>query len=80
MHDLTGIFVITLSTLDRKERCTAASEQVAESSDDHNDRKTESDRSKSRCADIRDTCNIDAIHDIIKQTQNLSDQHGQSRF
>ena len=68
---------LTHSTVDREDRRPAASEQIAERRNDDDQWKTQSHRTKRRRTNIRDTRNINSVHNIIEQTQNLRYQHRQ---
>ena len=75
IHNTFRLFLIILSTLNRKQRSAAASKQVAECCDDNDQRKTQTDCTECRRSYLRDPRDVDAVYNIVQQTQNLSNQH-----
>ena len=67
IHDLFRFFVFLFSSVDRKERGTAASEQVGKGSDHNNQRKAETYGSKCCRSHIRNPGNVDAVHNVIEE-------------
>ena len=67
--------MIILSTLNRKQRSAAASKQVAECRDNDDQRKAQADGAECRRSYLRDPRDVDAVYNVVQQTQNLSNQH-----
>ena len=66
IHDLDGSVFLFFSSVNRKQRCTATSEQIGECRDDHDDRKTKSYCAKCSSSYFGDSCDIDTINDVIQ--------------
>lgn len=77
MEDLFGFFPFLRAPADGKQRGAAASEQVGEGCDDHDDREAESDGAKRRRSHTGNAGNVYAVYDIVKQAHKLRHKHGQ---
>ena len=68
---------LLLPALNRKQRRAAAAEQVCKSADNDDQRKAKPDGSQCDRANLRDAGNVNAIHNVVQQIENLRHKHRQ---